>query len=178
MIQVGFAQSEELSIDDCGARGTLTHYWEYRVSIDGAPAHCAWLDGTPVHRGQSKLYTVFRKVQTPEVPNNTTWEARIEGVKKLAVNLRFDGADALIASGELVRSSPPFGPVKGGVDACYGCSGSAVYPTTIQWQKTSAAGSTQWTDIPEGTANYLNTDGEWIIGDIPTWAIRHPYTEY
>lgn len=176
LIQVGFAQSNGLDLDDCGYRTTLHHYWEYKLAISGAPFHCAWLDNDAVVKGASKLYTVFRKVRSTTITNDTTWEARIEGAQKLALNVHFDGADNVGASGELVRSGVPFGFSHGGLSACYGCSGSATYPTTIQWQMTTAAGSSGWADIAEANAITLNSDGNWVIGAIPAWTIRHPYS--
>lgn len=177
LIQVGFAQSNELPVDDCGYRTTLHNFWEYKVSVAGAPTHCAWLDGVPVQYGKSKLYTVFRKLQSTTITNVTTWEARIEGTQQLVVNVKFNGADDVAATGELTRDKTnALSYAHGGVSGCYGCSGSSTYPTPIQWQMTTTAGSSGWADQTEANSINVNSDGNWVIGTIPAWTVKHPYT--
>lgn len=157
VIQVGFAQTNDANAGECGSRSSLTHYWEYKIYGDGSfPYHCAWLDGTPLVYGATKLYTVYRKLESA-TGNTTTWQANIDGVQKLVANVSFDGATHVTATGELQGSS------SGSLSGCYACAGSNA------WQRTSAAGSTLWTTI--SSAQNINSDGAWSIGSLPAFNV-------
>ncbi len=152
IIQTGFGQTNDATFDECGSRTTLTHYWEYQVAQEGAAYHCAWLDGTPLVYNGTKLYSVYRRSQR-YTGNTTTWQANIDGVQKLSVDVNFDSALLISASGELS------GGGSGSLSACYACAGSN------PWQRTPSAGSIGWTTIMQ--AQNINTDGLWSIGNLP-----------
>jgi hypothetical protein len=89
------------------------------------------------------------------------------------VNAHFDSADDVGATGEI--SDPALlGYGNDVLSACYGCSGSINYPSTIQWQMTTAAGSSGWGDVAEASATPVNFDGKWEIGSIPAWGVTYP----
>lgn len=160
IIQIGFSMQNNASVDDCGSRSSLTHFWEYKVNLEGAPFHCGWIDGTPVVLGGTALYTVARSSSGVGV-----WHANLNGVQRLQVDVNFSSAHRIVASGELIRE---IAEPDGTIDACYACAGSNA------WARTSVAdpGSADWTEIQSATN--INTDGQWSIDPLPgAWGIHH-----
>ena len=122
--------------------------------------------------GATKLYTVYRRLSA-QTGNSTTWRARIEtlDVGGGGADVDFDFASLVAATGEIIREGGLGGWGTGDVDGCYGCTQTSS-GLLIRWQRTTAAGSTQWTDIQ--SAHNINTDSRWEIGSLPgAWSIRH-----
>jgi hypothetical protein len=167
LIQIGYGKTNGLVLDDCGSRSSLTNYWEYRRYTSGAGYHCAWLDGEPLVFDAPRHYAVLRR-SSQSTGNATTWGAFLDGTRKLSINILFDGAEIILAGGELNNCSSCSGLPDGAMHGWYGDAGSTY------WQRSSAEGGGNWVTINSAT-NY-NTDGQWAIGGpLPGPFVIHHY---
>jgi hypothetical protein len=166
LIQIGFGKTNSITFDNCGQRSSLTNYWEYRKFTAGSDYFCAWLDGEPVVLDAPRLYMVLRRASA-STGNETTWEAKLDGLRHLSVNILFDGAELILAGGELNNCFSCSGLPDGAMHGWYGASGSTA------WQRTSTEGGGNWVTITSAT-NY-NSDGQWAIGNLPGPFVIHHY---
>jgi hypothetical protein len=167
LIQIGYGKTNNLLFSDCGSRSSLTNYWEYKKYTAGANYHCAWLDGEPLVFDAPRQYAVLRRL-SQSTGKTTTWGAFIDGTRKLSINILFDGAEIILAGGELNNCFSCTSIPDGAMHGWYGDAGSTY------WQRSSVEGGGNWVTI--NSATNWNTDGQWEIGGpLPGPFVIHHY---
>jgi hypothetical protein len=122
------------------------------------PGVCSFI-GSPGY-GAVHKYSTFRASST-----STTWDAAVDGVVKVAVDLQFTSSQDSVSGGEINGTGATD---SGHLYGCYGCSGN------LAWQRATAPASASWTTIQ--SSNPLNDDGRWTIGTTPSpFSVSHPY---
>jgi hypothetical protein len=157
LIQTGFGQTNGISIDGQCSNTHLQIYWEYLLP-NVLPGVCSFI-GSPGY-GTVHKYSTFRASSM-----NTMWDAAVDGVVKVAVDLRFSTSEDSVSGGEIAGTGAT---ASGHLYGCYGCNGN------LAWQRATAPASAAWTTIQ--SSNPLNDDGRWTIGTTPSpFSVSHPY---